>query len=435
MKVAFYTLGCKVNAYESELAINLFKERGYQIVPFDTISDIYVINTCSVTNSADSKSRKEIRNAINKNKNAVIAVMGCYSQVKYEEVKNIDGVSIVIGNKDKSKIVDIVEEYIKNKKQITRIYDLSNTCFEDMILNKFENHTRAFVKIQDGCNNYCSYCIIPYTRGNVRSKDKNIVIKEIKSLVSNGYKEIVLTGIHTGHYGQDLKKYDFSDLLLELEEIEGLERIRISSIEITELNDKFLDVLKKSKKIVDHIHIPLQTGCDKILKLMNRKYDMDYYFDKIEKIRKIRPNIAITTDVIVGFPNETDQDFNITKENIKRLKFAELHVFPFSKREGTRAALMNNQIDGNIKKKRVRELLELSEELKEEYYKMFINQKLEVLAEIYNEGFITGHLSNYGKVVFTGDESDLNKIINIRLIEYSKGIFKGEKVKNIIGIS
>lgn len=434
MKVAFYTLGCKVNAYETEVAINLFKEKGYEVVSFDTLADIYIINTCSVTNTSDSKSRKEIRNAIKRNPNAVIAVMGCYSQVKPDEVKNIDGVSIVIGNKDKSKIVDIVEEYIKNKKQITRIYDLNNVCFEDMILNKFENHTRAFVKIQDGCNNYCSYCIIPYTRGNVRSKDKDVVIREVKSLVSNGYKEIVLTGIHTGHYGQDLKEYDFSDLLLELEEIEGLKRIRISSVEITELNDKFLDVLRKSTKIVNHIHIPLQTGCDRILKLMNRRYDMNYYFDRIEKIREIRANIAITTDVIVGFPDETDEDFLITKENIEKLKFAELHVFPFSKREGTRAALMKNQIDGNIKKKRVKELLDLSEKLKKEYYSKFVNQELEVLAETYNEGFITGHLSNYGKVIFKGKESDLNKMINVKLINYNNGLFQGKKVNSMVRI-
>jgi threonylcarbamoyladenosine tRNA methylthiotransferase MtaB len=427
MKVAFYTLGCKVNAYETEVAINLFKNNGYEIVPFDELADIYVINTCSVTNTSDSKSRKEIRNAYKRNNDAVIAVMGCYSQAKPEEVKSIEGVSVVIGTKDKSKIVEIIEEYIKNKKQITRVYDLNNLNFEDMILNKFENHTRAFVKIQDGCNNYCSYCIIPYTRGNCRSKDKNIVINEVTSLVNNGYKEVVLTGIHTGHYGQDLNEYDFSDLLLELEEIDGLERIRISSIEITELNEKFLNVLAKSKKIVDHIHIPLQTGCDRILKLMNRKYDMNYYFDKIEKIRKIRPNIAITTDVIVGFPDETEDDFNTTKENIKKLKFVELHVFPFSKREGTRAASMKNQIDGNIKKKRVRELLEISENLKKEYYNKFINQTLEVLTENYNEGLITGHLSNYGKVVFKGKKEDINKIIKVKLLNYDNGIFNGEK--------
>lgn len=423
MKVAFYTLGCKVNAYETEVAINLFKEKGYEIVPFDTISDIYIINTCSVTNTSDSKSRKEIRNAIKRNPDAIVAVMGCYSQAKPDEVKNIEGVSVVIGNKDKSKIVDLIEEYIKEKKQIIKIYDLNNVCFEDMVLNKFENHTRGFVKIQDGCNNYCSYCIIPYTRGNVRSKDKNIVIKEVKELVKNGYKEIVLTGIHTGHYGQDLHEYDFSDLLIELEKIDGLERIRISSIEITELNDKFLNVLKNSKKIVDHIHIPLQTGCDRILKLMNRKYNMDYYFDKINKIRDIRPNAAITTDVIVGFPDETEEDFNITKENIKKLKFAELHVFPFSKREGTKAATMKNQIDGNIKKKRVNELLKISEELKNEFYNKYIGTYDYVLTETYEDGYLIGHLSNYGKVKFKGKKEDTNKIIKVKLDNYENDVY------------
>ena len=431
MKVAFYTLGCKVNAYETEVAINLFKEKEYEIVPFDTISDIYIINTCSVTNTSDSKSRKEIRNAIKRNPDAIVAVMGCYSQAKPDEVKNIEGVSVVIGNKDKSKIVDLIEEYIKEKKQITKIYDLNNVCFEDMVLNKFENHTRGFVKIQDGCNNYCSYCIIPYTRGNVRSKDKNIVIKEVKELVKNGYKEIVLTGIHTGHYGQDLHEYDFSDLLIELEKIDGLERIRISSIEITELNDKFLNVLKNSKKIVDHIHIPLQTGCDRILKLMNRKYNMDYYFDKINKIRDIRPNAAITTDVIVGFPDETEEDFNITKENIKKLKFTELHVFPFSKREGTKAATMKNQIDGNIKKQGVRELLEISEELKEEYYNKFIGNEEYVLTETINDNIVTGHLSNYGKVTFEGESEDLNKLIKVKLISYNDGKYESVKITNV----
>ena len=432
MKVAFYTLGCKVNAYETEVAINKFKNRGYEIVPFSDLSDIYIINTCSVTNTSDSKSRKEIRNAIKRNKNAVVAVMGCYSQVNSKEVSDIDGVSIVIGNKDKSKIVDIVEEYIKNNKKINRIYDLNNIEFENMVLDKFENHTRAFVKVQDGCNNFCSYCIIPYTRGNIRSKDKDIVIKEIKTLTDNGYKEVVLTGIHTGHYGQDLKNYDFSDLLLELEKIDKLERIRISSIEITELNDKFLSVLKNSKKIVDHIHIPLQSGCDKILKLMNRKYDMNYFINKIETIRKIRPSIAITTDVIVGFPGETNEDFNITKENIKKIKFAELHVFPFSKREGTRAASMKNQIDGNIKKDRVKELLNISNDLKEQYYKQFIGKTLPVLTEVMSNDLVVGHLSNYGKVLFKGDKSDLNKIINVKLISYDNGIFNAEKVENKI---
>lgn len=434
MKVAFYTLGCKVNAYETEVAINLFKKKGYEIVSFDSFSDIYVINTCSVTNSSDQKSRKIIRGATKYNKNAVVAVMGCYSQVKPNEVEKIDNVSIVIGNKDKNKIVELVEGYIKERKKIKRIYDLKHVKFENMILDKFENHTRAFVKIQDGCNNYCSYCIIPYTRGNVRSKDKSIVIKEITNLVKNGYKEVVLTGIHTGHYGQDLHKYDFSDLLLELEKIENLERIRISSIEITELTDKFMEVLKNSKKIVDHIHIPLQSGCDKVLKLMNRKYDMNYYFNKINKIRNIRPNIAITTDVIVGFPNETEEDFLITKNIIEKLGFTELHVFPYSKREGTVAATMINQIDGNTKKKRVKELMTLSKKLKDEYYSNFIGKENIVLTETYENGYLIGHLSNYGKVKIVGSKSDLNKMIKVKLGRYENDIFDAIIIENTVTI-
>ncbi|MBP3635001.1 MAG: tRNA (N(6)-L-threonylcarbamoyladenosine(37)-C(2))-methylthiotransferase MtaB [Bacilli bacterium] len=426
MKVAFYSLGCKVNAYETEYLINEFKKKDYEIVPFSEKADIYIINTCTVTNTSDQKSRKIIRNAC-KNKDAVIVVMGCYSQIKPEVVSDIDGVSIVLGNKDKNKVVELVETYLKDRKNYKHIYDLSTCEFEDMYLDKFENHTRSFVKIQDGCNNYCSYCIIPYSRGNVRSKDKNIVISEVKALASNGYKEVVLTGIHTGHYGQDLKEYDFSDLLMELEKIDGLERIRISSIEITELTDKFLDTLKNSKKIVNHLHIPLQSGCDKILKLMNRKYDMNYYIDKINKIRKIRPDIAITTDVIVGFPSETDEDFNTTKENIKKIKFAELHVFPYSKREGTKASKMSNQIDGNIKKQRVKELLKISKNLKEEFYKKYVNTYDYVLTENFENGYLIGHLSNYGKVRFKGDKKNLNKIIKVKLLSYNDNIFNSEE--------
>lgn len=428
MKVAFYSLGCKVNSYETEYVINEFKKKGYKIVPFSSEADIYVINTCSVTNSSDQKSRKIIRSAC-KNKNAIVVVMGCYSQINPNIVSDIDGVSIVLGNKDKNKVVEYVEKYINDKESFQNIYNLQNSKFEDMFLDRFENHTRAFVKIQDGCNNYCSYCIIPYTRGNVRSKDKTIVINEVKALVKNNYKEIVLTGIHTGHYGQDLKEYDFSDLLNELESIDGLERIRISSIEITELTDKFLDVLKNSKKIVNHLHIPIQSGCDKILKLMNRKYDINYFIDKINKIRLIRPDIAITTDVIVGFPNETEKDFNITKENIKKIGFTELHVFPYSKRTGTKAATMDNQIDGNIKKERVKELINISNNLKQKFYNKYINTYDYVLTENFDKGYLIGHLSNYGKVMFKGDINDLNKIIKVKLLSYNDYVFNAKEEK------
>ena len=428
MKVAFYTLGCKVNTYESEVLMNKFIKEGYEIVDFNDIADVYVINTCSVTNTSDQKSRKIIREASRNNKDAIICVMGCYSQLNYEDIKSLGDIAIILGNNDKSKLLDYIKEYQKNKKQIIKIDDLNKVCFEDMRLDSFQKHTRAFVKIQDGCNNYCSYCIIPYTRGNVRSKKKEDVLDEINTLVKNGYKEVVLTGIHTGHYGQDLKDYDFSDLLRELEQINGLERIRISSVEITELNDKFLDTLKNSKKIVNHIHIPIQSLCDKTLKDMNRKYDVEYFFNKIKEIRSIRPNIAITSDVIVGFPNETDEDFNITKENIRKLGITELHVFPYSIRKGTRAASMP-QVDGNIKKERVKELISLSEYLKNKYYKSLIGTTEELLTEKYLDGYLIGHLSNYGLIKVKSDKELLNEILTVKLLDYKDDVFIGEIVK------
>ena len=428
MKVGFCTLGCKVNTYESEVLMNKFKNSGYEIVDFNDIADVYVINTCSVTNTSDQKSRKMIREASRKNNDSIICVMGCYSQINHEDIKSLGDIAIILGNNDKSKLLDYIDEYKKNKKQIIKIDDLNKVCFEDMRLDHFQKHTRAFVKIQDGCNNYCSYCIIPYTRGNVRSKKKEDVLDEINTLVKNGYKEVVLTGIHTGHYGQDLKDYDFSDLLRELEQINGLERIRISSVEITELDDKFLDTLKNSKKIVNHIHIPIQSLCDKTLKNMNRKYDVEYFFNKIEKIRSIRPNIAITSDVIVGFPNETDEDFNTTKENIRKLGITELHVFPYSIRKGTRAASMS-QVDGNIKKQRVKELINLSEELKNAYYKSLIGTTEKLLTEKYIDGYLIGHLSNYGLIKVKSDKELLNEILEVKLISYKDDIFIGEIVK------
>ena len=429
MKAAFYTLGCKVNTYETEVNIEMFKEVGYEIVPFNEKADVYVINTCSVTNQSDVKSRKIIREATKKNKDAIVVVMGCYSQIKYLEASKIPGVSIVIGTNNKSNILELIDEYKRTGKQIVRIFDLKDVKFENMNLNKYENHTRAFVKVQDGCNNFCTYCIIPYSRGNVRSKEKNLVIKEISTLAHNGYKEVVLTGIHTGHYGLDLKEYDFSDLLREIEKIDGLERIRISSIEIMELNDKFIETLKNSKKIVNHIHIPLQSGSNEILKKMNRRYNMDEFITKINEIRSIRPNIAITTDVIVGFPGETEELFNETVESIKKIKFAEMHVFPYSRREGTLAASMPNQVDGNIKKERVRKLISLSEELKNEFYKSLIGTEEELLVEKYIDGYLVGHLSNYGLCKVKSDNELLNEILKVKLSSYENDCFVGTIVK------
>ncbi|MBO6195244.1 MAG: tRNA (N(6)-L-threonylcarbamoyladenosine(37)-C(2))-methylthiotransferase MtaB [Bacilli bacterium] len=430
MKAAFYTLGCKVNTYETEVNIELFKNKGYEIVPFEEKADVYVINTCSVTNTSDQKSRKIIREAVKRGKDAIVVVMGCYSQIKYLEAASIPGVSIVIGTNNKSKIIDLIEEYKKDRKQIVKIFDLKDIKFENMNLDKYENHTRAFVKIQDGCNNYCTFCIIPYARGNVRSKEMDLVIKEISTLANNGYKEVVLTGIHTGHYGQDLENTDFSDLLRELEKIDKLKRIRISSVESKELNDKFMDTLRDSKKIVNHIHIPLQSGSDTILKAMNRRYKMEDFYKKIDEIRSIRPNIAITTDVIVGFPGETDELFDETVDSIMKIGFTELHVFPYSPREGTPASKMKNQVDGNIKKERVRKLISLSEMLKNKYYSNLVGTEEELLVEKYIDGYLVGHLTNYGLCKVKSDKELLNEILKVKLIKYENDCFIGEIIKN-----
>ena len=429
MKVSVYTLGCKVNTYESEYIISKFKEKNYEIVDFkDDTADIYIINTCTVTNTSDQKSRKMIRRAKNKNKDAIIVAMGCFTQIRENDNSIMDYIDIVIGNSNKSKIVDIIEDYIKNKKKIIDIKNINEASFDDMELSVFNTRTRALIKIEDGCENFCSYCIIPYVRGRVRSKDPKKVIKEAEKLVKNGYKEIVLTGIHTGHYGSDLDNYDFSDLLSDLELIDGLERIRISSIEITELNDKFIKTLEKSKKIVNHIHIPLQAGSDKILKLMNRKYDTKYFLDKINKIRNVRPNMAFTTDVIVGFPSEEEQDFNDTISFVKKVNFAGGHVFPFSKRNGTVAAKMTNQLTNEEKHNRSKKLIEVFENLEEEYYKSFIGKTATVLVETSKDNLLTGHTDNYLKVSFNSTDNLINKFVSVKLTEYNNGILFGEKI-------
>ena len=419
MKFNIYTLGCKVNTYETNVMSDLLKNRGYIEVSTEEEADISIINTCTVTNTADNKSFKTIRHAIKQNEEAIIVVVGCMSQNKKEEVLKVDGVDIVLGNIGKSKVVEYIDEYIKTKNKKLDIYDMMDTTFEPMILNNF-NKTRAFVKIQDGCNNYCAFCIIPYVRGNVRSKEKADVIKEVKKLIKEGHKEIVLTGIHTGHYGSDLNNYNFSNLLTDLCKIDGLERLRISSIEITELTDEFLNVLKNNKILVDHMHIPLQSGSDATLLRMNRKYNKKYFIDKIKKIRKIRPLISITTDVIVGFPGETEEEFNETIETIKKVEFTKLHVFPYSRRKGTKADEMENQIDERVKKDRVKILMNLSKELEEKYMNKFLNKEVIFIPEVRKGDFLIGHTGNYLQVKFKTNEDLLGTDVKAKIdsIEY-----------------
>ena len=409
MKVRAVTLGCKVNTYESEYVLSKFIEKGYEVT--NEVSDIYIINTCSVTNTSDSKSRKVINKIIRENKDSIIVVMGCMIEA-HKDYQN-DGVSIIIGNKDKSKVVELVEEYIKTKEKKKILYDDFDSSFEDMYITNMQQHTRAFVKIQDGCENFCSYCIIPYTRGRQRSKDKEIVLKEINELVNNSYQEVVLTGIHTGHYGSDIET-TFPELLEEIVKIKGLKRLRISSIEITELNDDFLKVLEKYPVIVSHLHIPLQAGSDTILKAMNRKYLTDYFYNKIEVIRKIRPDISITTDIIVGFPGESDELFEETLEFVKKIKFSKIHVFPYSRRKGTKADLMDNQIPDDIKKERVKRLIDLGKELEIEYLDSFIGKVVPVLIEKKEDNYSIGHTDNYLNVLVM-DKVSSNKIVNVKI--------------------
>ncbi len=414
--VGILTLGCKVNTYESEFVINELKKAGYIIKDFDDICDVYIINTCTVTNNSDSKSKKMIRQAIRRNPNACVVAMGCFIQANPDI--SIDGLDILIGNKDKSKIVELLDEYFKNKEVMKIEYTGRIKEFEDMYINTFPGRTRAFVKIQDGCDNFCTFCIIPFVRGKCRSKEESKVVEEVTDLVKNGYKEIVLTGIHTGSYGQDLDT-DFADLLEKLVKIDGLSRLRISSIETTELNDKLLNVLRNSKVLVDHLHIPIQAGSNEILKAMNRKYDLDYFFSKIEEIRSIRPNISISTDVIVGFPTETLELFLKTIDTCKKIGFSKLHVFPYSERKGTASSRMSNKIDEHEKKMRSRRLIEVSKELEINYMKKFIGKEVEVLIEEYKDGYSYGHTGNYLYVKIKG-KLPHNEMVNVTVkdIEY-----------------
>lgn len=391
MKYYIYTLGCKVNNYESEYIKSLLDKEGFIFNVEEP--DIIIINTCTVTNTSDKKSKKMIKRFRKSFPNAIIIAMGCYVQYVNGNVEDAD---IIIGNKDKSKIINYIKEYIENKQKIVKIYDMNNVLFEDMEIEKYTSHTRAFVKIEDGCNNFCSYCIIPYVRGRVRSKDFDKIIEEVNYLVNNGHKEIVLTGIHTGQYNSNGKT--LYDLLKELVKIKKLERIRISSIEVVEINDNIIDLIKKESKLVSHLHIPLQSGSDKVLKLMNRRYDKKYFKEKIEKIRESRKDISITTDLIVGFNGESEKEFIESYEFCKEIGFSKIHVFPYSKRDGTNACELNEEIDEKTKKIRVNKFLELSNLLENNYKNKFIGKKLKVLIEEITEDNAYGYTSNYIRV-------------------------------------
>lgn len=408
MKVGICSLGCKVNIYESELVTNILKNNNYTVVDFEDKADIYIINTCSVTNESDKKSRKMINRAKKNNPAAIIIVMGCYSQVNAEDID----VDIVLGNKDKSKIVEIIEEYIKTKQKKKIIYDLTKVDFEKMEITNFDSHTRAFVKIQDGCNAFCSYCIIPYVRGRVRSKDPEDVIKEVTTLVEKGYKEIVLTGIHTGRYGTDINT-NLEELLNKLVNIPNIYRIRLSSIEINEITPGIKELLKENKVMAKHLHIPLQSGSNKILKLMNRRYNKEEFLSMVDNLRDI-PDISLTTDLIVGFPNEGEEEFNETIDTLKKIGFIKIHTFPYSKRKGTPAAIMDNQVSPEEKKKRVHRILDLSNKYEHNFYESKIGKIYDGVVEIHSNGTTIVHTSNFIPVIIN-DIVEEGTIVNVKI--------------------
>lgn len=430
LKVAIKTLGCKVNTYESDAIWELFKDAGYQKVKPDEVADVYVINTCSVTNTGDKKSRQTIRRMIRLNPDAVVVAMGCYAQLKPGEVSQIEGVDIVLGTQGRSEVLTHVNKFLEERKPIVEVSNIMKQKeFESLDVVSFESQTRAFVKIQEGCNNFCTFCIIPWARGLMRSQKPEKIIKQIRSLVDKGIKEIVLTGIHTAGYGEDLEEYDFARLLSEIDQIEGLERIRISSIETSQITDEVIEVLRKSTKIVNHLHIPIQAGSDTILKKMRRNYTTSEFIQKCNEIKQVFPDIALTTDIIVGFPGETEELFNESIKTLRKIGFSELHVFPYSVRAGTPAARMENQVPEPIKKERVHRLIELNCEMASNYAKKFENDIVEVLVErVAKNGMLIGHTPNYLKVEFAGDISLLNQIVNVELTSPDYPVCKGMKI-------
>ncbi|KIL44456.1 tRNA (N(6)-L-threonylcarbamoyladenosine(37)-C(2))-methylthiotransferase MtaB [Jeotgalibacillus soli] len=434
--VAFHTLGCKVNHYETEAIWQLFKNKGYERAEYEHVSDVYVINTCTVTNTGDKKSRQVIRRAIRKNPNAVIAVTGCYAQTSPAEIMAIPGVDIVVGTQDRMKMLDYIDQYKTDRQPINGVTNIMKArVYEELDVPAFTDRTRASLKIQEGCNNFCTFCIIPWARGLMRSRDPKEVIQQAQQLVDAGYKEIVLTGIHTGGYGEDMKDYNLAMLLKDLEEqVKGLKRIRISSIEASQLTDEVIDVIDRSSMVVRHLHIPLQSGSNTVLKRMRRKYTMEFFAERLEKLKKALPGLAVTSDVIVGFPGETEEEFMETYQFIKDQKFSELHVFPYSKRTGTPAARMDDQVDENVKNERVHRLIALSDQLAKEYASSFEGEVLDVIPEELHKDDPTGRLyegytDNYLKVVFPATEEMIGKIVKVKITKAGYPYNEGEFVR------
>ncbi len=415
-KVKFSTLGCKVNQYETEAMAELFVKRGYEIT-YDYDCDVFVLNTCTVTNLSDRKSRQQISKIKSENNEAIIAIVGCYSQVSPDEIENIEGVNVILGTKYRKEIVELCELAKSSKKIINKVENIGkNREFEELTINTEHSMTRAFIKIQEGCSQFCSYCIIPYARGPIRSRNIRDIILEAKRLADNGFKEIVLTGIHVASYGKDLENSDIGliDVIEDIGQIDKIKRIRLSSLEPRIVDKQFLDRLSKVDQFCDHFHLSLQSGSDKILKLMNRKYDTSLYEKTINLIRQYYPNAAITTDIIVGFPGETDEDFEKTLKFVDRIQFSKTHVFKYSNRKGTVASRMKNQISGVVKKERSHILIEKSTYYTDKFLDDMLNQPIKVLFESKNDnGYIKGYTTNYIRVKREYNPNLSNKIVDV----------------------
>lgn len=430
-KIAFITLGCKVNLYDTEAMAELFTEKGYEVVDFEEYADVYLINTCTVTNLGDKKSRQMIRRAKRINPNSVVVATGCYAQVASEEVAKIEGINIVIGTKNRSEIVETVENYVAENGVVNNVSDIMGEKeFEPLQISRLTNRTRAYIKIQEGCNRYCTYCIIPYARGPIRSRKPEEVIEEVKKLAENGFKEVVLTGIHVASYGLDLGDITLADIIEKVHSVDGIERIRFSSMEPLAIDDDFVSRMSKLPKVCDHYHLSLQSGCNRTLKRMNRKYNAEQYAEACERLRNAFPNVAITTDIIVGFPDETEEDFKESLAFAEKMKLDKIHTFPYSPKRGTPAAKMKNQISGDVKSQRSKEMIALSDKMNIDFLNNNIGKTVPVLFEDMENGFWQGHTTNYIKVLVKSDENLNNKIVNVKLDKiHSVEIVEGTVVK------
>ncbi len=419
-KVAFITLGCKVNQYETNAMIQQFIQKEYEIVESTQKADIYIVNTCTVTNMSDRKSRQMLRRVKEQNQEAIVVACGCYVQVAKEEIQKVKELDLILGNNEKKEIVEVVERYLKEKKKCHEIEDvMMQKEYVELGETTYTEKTRAVIKVQDGCDRFCSYCIIPYARGRVRSREPEKIIGEIEKIAQKGIKEVVITGIHIASYGKDFKEeYQLIDLLEEINQVEGIQRIRLGSIEPLLITKEFVERLSKLEKICHHFHLSLQSGCDETLRRMNRRYTIKEFKEIVERLRQVYKDVILTTDIIVGFPQESKEEFEKTYKFLEEIKFYKMHVFKYSPRKGTKAAQMKGQIDGKVKEERSQRLIELSNNNQEVYHKKYVGKEVEILWEEEKNGFYQGHTKNYILACVKSKENLENQIISSKCISY-----------------